>query len=273
MNIGAMVDEHEKRGAEITVAAYPVDATLASEFGVIEARSDGLILGFHEKQSDAPRMLDEPERVYASMGNYIFNARILVEALHSDAKEAKSHHDFGRDILPALVGHAQMYAYEFKTSSIPGEAHTDAAYWRDVGTVDAYYEAQMDLCSVVPSLNLYNRRWPIRTASYPDPSAKFTSGMDGRPGQALGSIVSGGCVVCGGIVLNSILGRGVNVDSGAIIEDSIVFDNCRIGPNAKVRRSILDENTIVPAGAQIGYHATGDRDDYDVSPGGIVLVT
>jgi glucose-1-phosphate adenylyltransferase len=165
-----------------------------------------------------------------------------------------------------------MYAYDFEGNTIAGEMGSDAAYWRDVGTVDAYYDAHMDLCGVAPSLNLYNRRWPIRTASYPDAAAKFTFDQHGQPGQALGSIVSGGCILSGGIVRNSILGRGVFVDSGALIEDSVIFDNCRIGRGARVRRAIVDENTVVPNFDELGY-AAPESGEYELNPGGVLVVT
>ena len=273
MNIRAMLDEHERRDAQVTVAAYPVDAGLAAEFGVIEAQPDGLIVGFHEKQPDAPRMPGQPERVYASMGNYIFNAETLLQALETDSSNLSSRHDFGHDILPSLMGKSRMYAYEFRANAIPGETAADAAYWRDVGTVDAYYDAHMDLCGVAPSLNLYNRRWPIRTASYPDPAAKFTFDREGQPGQALGSIVSGGCILSGGLVRNSVLGRGVFVDSGAVVENSIVFDNCRVGRGARVRQAIIDENTLISNYEEIGNAVAGQSATYEVSPGGVVVVT
>ena len=272
MNIRSMIDEHEKRAAQITVAAYPVDASLAAEFGVIEAQSDGRIVGFYEKRPDAPRMPGEPGRVFASMGNYIFNAEVLLDALQSDSLDPASRHDFGHDILPSLMGRARVYAYEFKGSAIPGEA-PDTAYWRDVGTIDAYYEAHMDLCGVAPSLNLYNRQWPIRTASYPDPAAKFTFDQDGQPGQALGSIVAGGCILCGGVVRNSVLGRGVYVSSGAVIENSVIFDNCHIGRGARIRRAIVDENTDVSEFETIGYPVAEHSPSHDLSPGGVFVVT
>jgi glucose-1-phosphate adenylyltransferase len=272
MNIAAMVDDHIRKGSEITIAAYPVDAALAADFGVIEADASGLIRGFHEKRPDAPRMPGMPERVFASMGNYLFNIRTLIDVLHNDARTPGSRHDFGHDILPSLVGRLPMYAWEFQSKTIPDEQEDAVAYWRDVGTADAYYEAQMDLCGVVPSLNLYNRRWPIRTASYPDPAAKFTYDEAGRAGEALGSIVSGGCILSGGIVRNSILGRGVYVDSGACVEDSILLDNCRIGRDAKIRRAIIDEHTSVPAGIEIGHSALLDRERFEMTTGGVALV-
>jgi glucose-1-phosphate adenylyltransferase len=272
MNIREMVEFHERMHAEVTVAALPVSSSLAAEFGVIEAAPDGTILGFHEKNAEAPTMPGEPKRVYASMGNYIFSARTLLRELHADSLRDGSTHDFGYDILPSLLGRVPMYAYDFQANRIPGESGDSPAYWRDVGTLEAYHEAHMDLCGLVPSLNLYNRRWPIRTASYPDPSSKFTFDEQGRPGQAIGSVVSSGCILSGGLVRNSILGRNVHVHSGSLVEDSVVLDNCHIGHRATIRRAILDENVVVPDGTVIGCDLEADRLHYHVSESGIVVV-
>lgn len=272
MNIREMIKFHEQKGAEVTVAAFPVEASLAAQFGVIEAAPDGTILGFHEKEVAAPTMPGESQRVYASMGNYIFSARTLVRELHADALREGSAHDFGRDILPSLLGRVPMYAYDFQANGIPGDPADSAVYWRDVGTLEAYYEAHMDLCGLLPALNLYNQQWPIRTASYPDPCAKFTFDEEGRPGQALGSVISGGCILSGGVVRGSILGRGVHVHSGAIVEDSIVFDDCAIGRRSRIRRAILDENVAVSEDTTIGYDVEQDRHLYHVTESGIVVV-
>lgn len=272
MNIREMIEFHERMGAEVTVAAMPVSSSLAAEFGVIEAAPDGTILGFHEKKAEAPTMPGEPQRVYASMGNYIFSARTLLHELHADALRSGSTHDFGHDILPSLLGRVPMYAYDYQANRIPGESRDSPVYWRDLGTLEAYYEAHMDLCGLVPALNLHNRRWPIRTASYPDPSAKFTYDEEGHPGQAIGSVVSGGCILSGGLVRNSILGRNVHVHSGALIEDSVVLDNCDIGRRVTIRRAILDENVAVPDGTSIGCDVEADRRHYHVSESGIVVV-
>lgn len=273
MNVRDMIDFHERMNADVTVAAIPVSAHLSSEFGVIEAAVDGAILDFHEKKAEAPTIPGEPHRVYASMGNYIFSARTLLQELAADALREGSTHDFGRDILPALLGRAAMYAYDYQANSIPGESADVPVYWRDVGTLEAYYEAHMDLCGPVPSLNLYNRRWPIRTASYPDPSAKFTFDEKGLPGQATGSIVSGGCILSGGVVRGSVLGRGVNIHSGSIIDESIILDNCIIGPQCRIRRAILDENVTVRGGVCIGFDLEQDRVCHRVTETGIVVVT
>jgi glucose-1-phosphate adenylyltransferase len=272
MNIRHMIEYHEARRAEVTVAAIPVDRKLAAEFGVIETSPDGRIVGFHEKRADAPPMPEDPTRVLASMGNYVFSTRTLLREVYDDAGRAGSSHDFGRDILPSLVGRSEIFAYDFQTSHIPGEPPGDAAYWRDVGSIDAFYEANLDLRAVTPALNLYNKQWPLRTASYADPPAKFTFDDDHRRGQAIDSIVAGGCILSGGTVRNSVLSRWVRVHSGALVEESVIFDNCDIGRRARVRRAILDKNVRIPEDAEIGYDLEADRTRYFVSEGGIVVI-
>jgi glucose-1-phosphate adenylyltransferase len=272
MNIREMIEFHEQKRAEVTVAAIPVPSRMASEFGVIETAADGRILAFHEKRADAPTLPGDPERVYASMGNYIFSTRTLLNEIYHDSANDQSSHDFGRDILPGLIGRVPMYAYDFQTNFIPGEPAGRTAYWRDVGTIDAYYEANMDIRAVEPELNLYNRQWPLITAGYSDPPAKFVFDEEGRRGQAVGSVVAGGTILSGGVVRNSVLGRYVRVHSGAQIEDSIVFDECDIGRRARIRRAILDKNVRVPPDAVIGYDAEDDRRRHHVTESGIVVV-
>jgi len=272
MNIRDMIEFHERKRAEVTVAAIPAPRRQALEFGVVEAESDGRIVGFHEKRADAPTMPGDPERVYASMGNYIFSTRTLLQELHKDANDEQSTHDFGRDILPSLIGRAPIFAYDFQTNLIPGELADRPAYWRDVGTIDAYYEANMDVRAVEPELNLYNRQWPLITAGYSDPPAKSVFDEEGRRGQAINSVVAGGTILSGGRVLNSVLGRYVRVHSGAEVEDSIIFDNCDIGRRSRIRKAILDKNVRVPEDAVIGYDLASDRRHYHVTEGGIVVV-
>jgi glucose-1-phosphate adenylyltransferase len=272
MNITGMIEFHENQKAAATVAAIPVERKHASEFGVIETDSDCRILDFHEKRSDAPTIPGNPEHVFASMGNYVFSTRVLLRELHDDAANEKSTHDFGRDILPAMVKRSEVYAYDFAENKIPGEPAENAGYWRDVGTIDAYYEANMDLRAVAPALNLYNRQWPLRTSGFPDPPAKFTFDMEGRRGVAIDSVVSGGCIMSGGTVRNSVLARGVKVHTGALVEDSIILDNCDIGRHAKIRRAILDKNIRIPEGATIGYDLEQDRKIHHVTETGIVVV-
>jgi glucose-1-phosphate adenylyltransferase len=273
MNIRNMIEFHTQNAAEVTVAAIPVHRNQAAEFGVIEAAESGRILGFHEKNPNAPTIPGDDERVYASMGNYVFSTRTLLRLLHEDAADENSLHDFGHDILPRLAGNSDIFAYDFQTNRIPGEPVDALPYWRDVGTIDAYYEANMDLRSVSPALNLYNREWPLRTTSYPDPPAKFTFDEKHRRGEAIDSIVSGGCILSGGIVRNSVLGRGVKVHTGAQVNDSIIMDNCDIGRRSKIRRAILDKNVDVPADTAIGYDLEHDRErGYHVTESGIVVV-
>src|SRR5690348_7758920 len=255
MNIRQMIEFHVEKRASVSIAAIPVSKEYASEFGVIETNPDGSIVAFHEKKSDAPTMPGDPTQVLASMGNYVFSTELLVRELHADAKNPKSSHDFGKDILPNLIGRADMYAYDFQTNRIPGDPQGAPVYWRDVGTLDAYFEASMDLRSVSPELNLYNRQWPLRTAGYSDPPAKFIFDYDGRRGLALNSIVAGGAILSGGLVRGSVIGRGVRVHSNAYVEDSIIFDNCDVGRRARVRRAILDKNCRIPEDATIGYRS------------------
>jgi glucose-1-phosphate adenylyltransferase len=272
MNIREMIEFHIDRGAQVTVSAIPVEKEQAVEFGVLETREDGLISGFHEKKPDAPTMPGDPNRVYASMGNYLFSTKLLLDELRVDGEKEHSSHDFGRDILPALIGRADMYAYDFQTNRIPADPPGAPVYWRDVGTIDAFFDANMDLRSISPELNLYNRQWPLRTAGYFDAPAKFIFDSDGRRGEALDSIVAGGSILSGGLVRTSVIGRGVRVHSHASVEDSIIFDNCDIGRRAKVRRAILDKNVRVPPDTTIGYDLESDRQLYHVTESGIVVV-
>src|ERR1019366_3871745 len=273
MNITSMIEYHLQKKAEVTVAAVPAPRETAGEFGVIEASEDGRILAFHEKNPNAPPMPGDDERVFASMGNYIFSTATLLHLLREDAADEESKHDFGHDILPKLAGKAGIYAYDFQTNRIPGERADAEPYWRDVGTIEAYYDANMDLRSVSPALNLYNRAWPLRSSSYAVPPAKFTFDDENRRGQAIDTIVSGGCILSGGVVRNSILGRHVRVHTGALVEDSIILDNCDIGRRAKVRRAILDKNVKVPADAIIGFNLEADRARYFVTESGIVVLS
>ncbi|MBM3757109.1 MAG: glucose-1-phosphate adenylyltransferase [Acidobacteria bacterium] len=272
MNIREMIEFHEHKRAQATVAAIPVPKEEAREFGVIESSHDGRITGFHEKVAEPPTMPGNDEMCFASMGNYIFSTGLLLRELYADAENENSSHDFGRDILPSLVGKADLYAYDFNTNKIPGDPPNSKSYWRDVGTIDAYYDANMDLRSVNPELNLYNREWKLRTAGFEDPPAKFVFNEAGRRGTAIDSIVSGGSILSGGLVKGSVLGRGVRVHTGAIVEDSILFDNVDIGRHAKIRRAILDRNVRVPEGAEIGYNLEEDRKRHYVTESGIVVV-
>ncbi len=272
MNIRQMIEYHVEKRAGACVAAIPVQRELASEFGVIETTPEGSIIGFHEKRSDAPTMPEDPSRVYASMGNYVFSTDVLLRELYADGENENSSHDFGKDILPGLIGRTDLYAYDFQTNVIPGDPIGCPQYWRDVGTLDAYYEASMDLRAVSPELNLYNRQWPLRTAGYFDAPAKFVFDETGRRGMAIDSILAGSSIVSGGTVRGSIIGRGVRIHTGAVVEDSVIFDNCDIGRHAKVRRAILDKNVKIPAGTEVGYNLDKDRKKHYVTDTGIIVV-
>jgi len=272
MNIREMIEFHERKRADVSIAAIPVAKEYAREFGVIETDHEGSIVGFHEKRPDAPTMPGDPEQVYASMGNYIISTRTLLRELYADAADESSSHDFGRDILPRLIGRSSMYAYDFQTNRIPGDPADGQVYWRDVGTIESYYEANMDLRSVSPALNLFNRQWPLRTSGYDDPPAKFTFDDENRRGQAIDSIVAGGAILSGGTARNCVIGRGAKVHAGAVVEDCIIFDNCDIGRRARVRRAILDKNVHIPPDTAIGYDLAADRKLYHVTESGIVVI-
>ncbi len=272
MNIREMIEFHNEKEADVTVAAIPMEKKSASEFGVIEAAADARVIAFHEKNPDAPTIPGDPGRVYASMGNYIFISEVLQRELCADAADGKFGNDFGKDVLPGLVQRARVYAYNFQTNRIPGDPPGVSPYWRDVGTIDAYYDANMDLRAVTPDLNLYNRQWPLRSTSISDPPAKFVFDDDGRRGHAIDSIISSGCILSGGYVRNSVLGRGVTVHSGAEVEDSVILDNCDIGRRTRIRRSILDKNARVPADSEVGYDLDQDCALHFVTPSGIVVV-
>jgi glucose-1-phosphate adenylyltransferase len=272
MNIREMIEFHNIKNADLTVGAVPVPKERASEFGVIEVAAGGRIAGFHEKKADAPTIPGSPDQILASMGNYVFTSEVLERELCADASREDSSHDFGRDILPSMINRANVYAYDFRNNYIPGDPQTVLPYWRDVGTVDAFYEANMDLRAITPDLNLYNNQWPVGLTREIYPPAKFVFDQEGRRGHAIDSIVSSGCILSGGLVRNSVLGRAVRVHSGATVEDSVIFDNCDIGRHAKVRKAILDKNARVPAGASIGYDLEQDRRLYHVSENGIVVV-
>jgi glucose-1-phosphate adenylyltransferase len=272
MNIREMIEFHMHKRAQATIAAVPVSRDMANEFGVIEAAPGGAVVGFHEKNADAPCIPGDEERVYASMGNYIFSTNLLLQELYADAQDPSSTHDFGRDIIPSLVGRASVFAYDFQTNRIPGDPPEQEPYWRDVGTIDAYYNASMDLRAVTPALNLYNRQWPLRTAGYSDPPVKFIFDQQGRRGQAVDSVIAGGTILSGGMVRGSVLGRQVRVHSGAVVEDSVIFDNCDIGRRARVRNAILDKNVRIPEDTEIGYDLERDRQRYFVTDSGIVVI-
>jgi glucose-1-phosphate adenylyltransferase len=262
-----MLDAHVDSGAGVTVAGIRVPRKTASSFGVIET-GDGVKLdAFLEKPADPPGLPDSPEESYVSMGNYIFTTQVMIDALKKDAENDASRHDMGRDIIPMLVGDGQAAVYDFGQNHVPGETERDHGYWRDVGTIDSYYDAHCELISTHPVFNLYNKQWPILAYAGQRPAAKFVEG-----GTANQSIISPGCIISGSQVVDSVLSPGVTVENGAVVQGSVLLDGVRIGSGAVVRRAILDKNVIVPPGAHIGVDLARDRNHYHVTDTGIVVL-
>ncbi len=271
MNYQEMLSWHHKQDADVTIATLQVSPDQADRFGVAQIDSDYRVTGFEEKPKHGHpcRSAFNPEMISASMGIYVFNTKVLLRALVEDAENADSSHDFARDVLPRCIGRHRVIAYDFRDLN-----DKSARYWRDVGTIDAYYDANMDLVSVTPEFNLYDVRWPIRTRLVQQPPAKFVFAQEGRRmGVALDSIVSGGCIISGGRIVRSILSPGVRVNSYCEVESSILMTNCRIGRYSRLRRTIVDTNVEIPENSVIGYDLDEDRArGYTVTESGIVVV-
>lgn len=264
-----MLRQHIESGAAVTVAGIRKPRSEASEFGVIEQDENSTqIRQFWEKPADPPAVPGSPDESFISMGNYIFNRHELVEALRADAEDEGSVHDMGGNIIPMLTAQGKAHVYDFGTNEVPGATDRDRAYWKDVGSIDAYHEAHMDLVSVHPVFNLYNRDWPIiNNAGLFMPPAKFVEG-----GNAHESIIAAGSVIAGGHVRNSCVSANVQIHQGAYVEGAVLMPGVRIGRGAVVRNAILDKNVIVPDGAQIGVHLETDRERFTVSDSGIVAI-
>ena len=269
-----MIDQHVEAGAGCTVAAIRVPRLDATEFGVIHAAKDGhRIEEFLEKPADPPGLPDSPDEAYASMGNYLFDTHVLVDALRKDAANPASKHDMGGDIIPMMVANGLAQVYDFATNEVPGATERDRGYWRDVGTLDSYFDAHMDLCHVHPVFNLYNHRWPIFTHVPSQPPAKFVHDSGDRVGRALDSLVSNGVIVSGGTVRESVLSPGVRVNSWSTVERSVILHNTIVGRHAVVRDAIIDKNVEVPEGAEVGVDKEHDKArGFVVSAGGITVV-
>jgi glucose-1-phosphate adenylyltransferase len=268
-----MVDQHIEGGAAVTVAALRAPLAEADQFGVIETAAEGrTISAFREKPKDAVGLADAPDQIFASMGNYVFTTEALIEAVTEDAQDETSKHDMGGDIVPLLVDRGQAQVYDFSRNDVPGASEVERGYWRDVGTIDAFYDAHMDLISVEPEFNLYNREWPILTWPEPRPPAKFVFDDDDRRGQALDSMVCAGVVISGATVRRSVLSPGAHLHSGALVEDSVLMQDVDVGRDAVVRRAIVDKNVRIAAQAKIGVDAEADRERFHVSEGGVVVI-
>jgi glucose-1-phosphate adenylyltransferase len=275
MDVRQMIDFHVEKACDASVAVIPVPKHEARDFGVIEVGENGRIVGFHEKVQDPPAMPGNPGMCLASMGNYVFNTKALMDQLNRDAGSEESMHDFGRDVLPRMVANGQIvYAYDFATNLIPGEDEHGRGYWRDIGAVDAYWEAQMDLIEIHPHFNLYNTFWPIRTGVTHDPPAKFVfrDEVHARVGIATDSLVSHGCIISGGRIHRSVLSVGCRINSFSEVEESVLFENVRIGRHARLRRCIIDKDVEIPQGSEIGFNLETDRKRFHVTDQGIVVI-
>ncbi len=272
MDPSQMVEAHLESGAGVTVAGIRAPIEQASAFGVIEPHPDGRIAAFREKPSDPKPIPDDPDHVYASMGNYVFSAEVLREIVAIDAQDENSNHDMGGDIIPALVAAGEARVYDFSANEVPGQSAREHGYWRDVGTLDSYYEATMDLIAVDPVFDLYNEDWPIYTYQPPLPPAKFVFDWPDRKGEAFDSMVAAGAIVSGGTVRRSVVSPGVRVHSYSLVEDSVLMDGVDIGRGAVVRRAIIDKGVKVPQGARIGVDLDLDRERFVVTDGGVVVI-
>ena len=269
MDYAEMFDFHLRKSAMGTVATIRVSKSIASSFGIVEVDGESRIIGFEEKPADPKTIPGDPEHCYASMGLYIFNTGDIINELKDDAGKSSSH-DFGMNILPAMMKTERLFAHEFKD-----ENRKEAKYWRDVGTIDAYWEANMDLVSVDPQFNLYDDSWPLRTYQGQYPPAKFVFAQEykgGRLGVALDSIVCGGCIISGGRVQNTVLSPNVRINSFVDVRESILLENVEIGRSCRIRKAIIDKDVYIPSGTTIGYDLEEDRKRFSVSPNGVVVI-
>jgi len=268
-----MIEHHLASGAGVTLAGIPVPIEQAPSFGIIEPDRAGHVLAFREKPSDPTPAPDSPGHAYASMGIYVFSTRALVDAVTEDAANPVSAHDLGGSIIPMLVERGEASVYDFATNEVPGVTQRERGYWRDVGDLDSYYEASMDLVAVDPEFNLYNREWPILNWQPAfTPPAKFVFDDDDRRGLAVDSLVSPGVIVSGGTVRRSILAPDVRVNSGALVEGCVLMDGVQVGRGAVLRRTIVDKNVLVPPGARIGVDPEDDRARFTLSRAGVVAI-
>jgi len=271
MDYSSMVDYHRRRGADLTLAVVEVEKSKSTQLGVVEVDKDNLVKDFQEKPASPRTIPGQPEKIYASMGIYVFKRAVIEEELRQDAGDKSSGHDFGKDIIPRMIQRgAKIAVYNFKD-----ENKKEAQYWRDIGTIDAYYEANMDLVNVAPVFNLYDREWPVRTFQEQFPPAKTVFAGDeitGRIGLALDSIVCGGCIISGGQVKRSILSPNVRINSYSHVSDSILMEGVNVGRYARIKRSIIDKDVQIPEGTVIGYDLEEDRKRFSVSESGIVVV-
>jgi glucose-1-phosphate adenylyltransferase len=268
MDYGPMIAYHVEKGADITVGVVEVPIVEARDFGVLSVTEWNRVTKFSEKPPQPEPMPGRTDVALASMGIYVFNTQLIERLLMEDANDENSQHDFGKDIIPKAIESMQVFAYPFRNVKTRAQN-----YWRDVGTVDAFYEANLELVHVAPELNVYDEEWPIWTYQLQQPPAKFVLDEDGRRGMAINSVVSGGSIISGAVVRESLLFSSVRVDEGSIVERSVIMPGVRIGKNCVIRRAIIDEHCEIPDGMQIGVDMQKDRERFDVTPKGVILVT
>jgi len=274
MNVLHFIDFHEKTEADVSVSVIPYPRKEAQGFGIVEAGADWRMVDFKEKPKDPPPMPGDPTMSLCSMGIYIFRTEVLIDAIKRDAKDKASSHDFGRDVLPSLFKGKRVMAYNFAENPVPGATMQERGYWRDVGTIDAYWNASMDLVAVSPTFNLYNAAWSIKTARDSNPPAKFVFSDERkhRVGKATDSLVCDGVIISGGKIDRSILSPSVRINSYSKVEQSILFDRVNVGRYAKIRRAIIDKDVVISPRATLGYDIEKDSKRFHVSPEGIVVV-
>jgi glucose-1-phosphate adenylyltransferase len=268
MDYGPMIAYHVEKGADITVGVVEVSIEDARDFGVLSVTEWNRVTKFSEKPAQPEPMPGRTDVALASMGIYVFNTQLIERLLIEDAADESSQHDFGRNVVPKAIESMQVFAYPFRNVKTRAQN-----YWRDVGTVDAFYEANLELVYVAPELNVYDEEWPIWTYQLQQPPAKFVLDEDGRRGMAINSVISGGAIISGAVVRESLLFSSVRVDEGSSIERSVILPSVRIGRNCTIRRAIVDEHCDIPDGMQIGVNMEQDRERFDVTPKGVILVT
>lgn len=274
MDVSQMMDYHKDKNSDLTISAIQVPVEEASEFGIIEIDENWQLVGFEEKPKNPKTIPGNPKLSLASMGNYIFNRNILVDALFKDACKEKTNHDFGKNVIPSLLQEGKkIFVYDFNSNKFPGINDSEKGYWRDVGCIDAYWQTNMDLLDYCPELNLYSKEWPLRTFNYNYPPAKFIWEEGDRVGMATNSMVSEGCIISGGSLSRCILSPKVRINSYAQVADSILMENVSIGRHADIKKAIVDKNVIIPEGMKIGYNREEDeKRGFYVSEDGVTVV-
>lgn len=275
MDVSQMLDYHKEKNADLTISAIPIPIEEAHEFGIIEVDDDWKLINFVEKPQTAPKSIPgNPNMCLASMGNYIFNKDSLLKALEEDEKIENSNHDFGKNVIPMMLNEGKrIYVYNFKDNAFPGMSDRERGYWMDVGSIDAYWQANMDLLDYDPELNLYSQAWPLRTFNYNYPPAKFIWEEGERVGMATNSMVSEGCIVSGAGLSRCVLSPKVKVNSFSQISESILMENVEIGRHSRIKKAIIDKNVIVPANTRIGFNKEEDiKRGFHVSPNGVTVV-